>query len=317
VAWLSRNNFTSGEAMSHAYLNNLANDTRAWGGNVNAGGYAIANLVSITGTGDKLGIGTAAPAAAVDVYGGGTLWKNLDPSHELFASTDRVLQVRSAGQAVALLASDVDANGGVLGGVYFVRTQGQNDAHRSIAGIRGVQIGTGSLAGGALAIIVKANSGPYEGARFTAAGLGIGVDPAAQAHLYGIGQTTAAMSNSGARGSVIYLQDAAGASGNGGAVMYGALQGFFAAIKGLLYDGSGSTTGDLAISTRNAASDPALTERVRVTREGRVGIGKAAPGTTLAVANLPTYADNAAATGAGLTAGDVYVTSTGQMMRAF
>jgi hypothetical protein len=47
---------------------------------------------------------------------------------------------------------------------------------------------------------------------------------------------------------------------------------------------------------------------------GKFGIGKAAPGTALAVAGLPTYADNAAAAAGGLTAGDFYRTSTGQLM---
>jgi len=60
MAWLSSNSFTAGMAMSHAYLNNLANDIRAWGGNVNAGGYTLSNVPSIS-----LGTGTAAQKLAV------------------------------------------------------------------------------------------------------------------------------------------------------------------------------------------------------------------------------------------------------------
>ena len=48
MAWLSSNSFVAGNAMSHAYLNNLANDIRAWGGDVNGGGYNLSNLAALT-----------------------------------------------------------------------------------------------------------------------------------------------------------------------------------------------------------------------------------------------------------------------------
>jgi hypothetical protein len=47
---------------------------------------------------------------------------------------------------------------------------------------------------------------------------------------------------------------------------------------------------------------------------GRVGIGTAAPTSALQVVGLPVYADNAAATSGGLTAGAFYRTSTGVLM---
>lgn len=50
MAWLSSNSFVAGDPMSYAYLNNLANDIRAWGGNVNAGGYDLANVGTLTVT---------------------------------------------------------------------------------------------------------------------------------------------------------------------------------------------------------------------------------------------------------------------------
>ena len=50
MAWLSRNNFTASDFLQASDLNNLANDIRAWGGNVNGGGYTLANVVIQTGS---------------------------------------------------------------------------------------------------------------------------------------------------------------------------------------------------------------------------------------------------------------------------
>jgi hypothetical protein len=50
MAWLSRNDFVAGEPMNYSYLNNLANDMQNWGGNVNAGGYNLANVGTLTVT---------------------------------------------------------------------------------------------------------------------------------------------------------------------------------------------------------------------------------------------------------------------------
>src|SRR5215831_16492521 len=45
MAWLSRNNFTATDKLHADDLNNLANDLRTWGGNVNGGGYTLSNVV--------------------------------------------------------------------------------------------------------------------------------------------------------------------------------------------------------------------------------------------------------------------------------
>lgn len=55
------------------------------------------------------------------------------------------------------------------------------------------------------------------------------------------------------------------------------------------------------------------TARITILSDGKMGLGKAAPGTALAVVGLPTHADNAAAIAAGRTAGDFYRTSTGSV----
>jgi hypothetical protein len=44
MAWLSSNSLTPATLITHTHFNNLANDIRNWGGNVNAGGYNLSNL---------------------------------------------------------------------------------------------------------------------------------------------------------------------------------------------------------------------------------------------------------------------------------
>lgn len=44
MAWLSRNNFAPSDYIHADDLNNLANDDRTWGGNVNGGGYTLSNV---------------------------------------------------------------------------------------------------------------------------------------------------------------------------------------------------------------------------------------------------------------------------------
>jgi hypothetical protein len=48
MAWLSRNTFSTTDKLHADDLNNLANDQRTWGGNVNGGGYVLSNVVLAT-----------------------------------------------------------------------------------------------------------------------------------------------------------------------------------------------------------------------------------------------------------------------------
>ena len=99
------------------------------------------------------------------------------------------------------------------------------------------------------------------------------------ARLIGTGQTTAALTDAGARGDLLRLSSVGTAAGTGGGIVFTSTQGDtanslgMAAIKSLLVSGATNTTGDLAFSTRNAATDTNLTERMRITSDGRVGIG--------------------------------------------
>lgn len=96
--------------------------------------------------------------------------------------------------------------------------------------------------------------------------------PVAQTDIYGLGQTTITTYNTSSNlGGTLYLRDSGSASNNGGAVMFGANQGAWAAIKGWLNDGSNNTNGGLSIYTRNATTDGTLTERVRLAQDGTFG----------------------------------------------
>jgi hypothetical protein len=80
------------------------------------------------------------------------------------------------------------------------------------------------------------------------------------------------------------------------------------AWMGVYEDGIANYEGGLTLGTRGAASDSAPSERVRVTSDGKVGIGTSDPTAALHVVGLTEYADNAAAVAAGLTAGAFYRT---------
>jgi hypothetical protein len=116
----------------------------------------------------------------------------------------------------------------------------------------------------------------------TSGNVGIGTSsPSAKLSVYGAGQTTAAISTSSSLDGSAYIQDSGGAVGNGGSIILGAQQGAFTAIKALITNGTSNTVGDLAFSTRNTMIDATLTERLRITALGNVGIGTSSPSVKL------------------------------------
>jgi hypothetical protein len=108
--------------------------------------------------------------------------------------------------------------------------------------------------------------------------VGIGIaSPASQMHVLGAGQANLNFSTTGAKGGTLYLQDSGGGVYNGGCVLFGALSGSFAAIKGGLTNGSGNTVGELGFSTRAQTTDTALTLRAHITQAGQFIVGNSAP----------------------------------------
>jgi hypothetical protein len=111
--------------------------------------------------------------------------------------------------------------------------------------------------------------------RITATGnVGIGVtNPLFQEHVVGPGQSgdynTAAGSNTG---GALFLQDSGAGVGNGGIVIFGAAQGSFAGIKGLISSGSGFSQGELAFYVRTSAGDSFLRQIMRIDAAGNIVI---------------------------------------------
>jgi len=145
--------------------------------------------------------------------------------------------------------------------------------------------------GGLVASNMAFDTGGVEAMRINASqNVGIGTTAVrSKLHVFGNGQTTAAITDAGDRGSFIRISHNDNTQGSGGGILFTNYQGDnansvgFAAIKGLLYDGSGNTTGDLAVSTRSSTSSTSLTERLRITRDGKIGIGNTSPGAALDV----------------------------------
>lgn len=76
MAWLSRVNFTASDVLSYTDLNNLGNDIRAWGGNVNGGAYTLSNVVLSASSGTMAtvigGTGTTSTLTLRSTSGVGT-----------------------------------------------------------------------------------------------------------------------------------------------------------------------------------------------------------------------------------------------------
>ncbi len=115
--------------------------------------------------------------------------------------------------------------------------------------------------------------GGAEIARFDSSGnFGVGTStPTYQTQIYGTGQTTAALTDAGNKGGSLLLNTPTVSAGDGGALLIGAggtAATPFAAIKGLLADGAGNTTGSLAFSTRATTGATALTQQAAITAAG-------------------------------------------------
>lgn len=116
-----------------------------------------------------------------------------------------------------------------------------------------------------------ATNGPYYDDANNRLGLGTAT-PTRQIHVYGANQATANPTDAGNKDSTLYLQDSGAAANNGGAILFGAVQGFWGIIKGLLFDGANNTMGDIVIALRSATANTSLTEMFRFGKTGQLTI---------------------------------------------
>jgi hypothetical protein len=113
--------------------------------------------------------------------------------------------------------------------------------------------------------------------------VGIGnTNPAARLHINGSGQSDTNFDPT-APGVAVRLTNSTANGGDGGALVFGAGIGQFAAIKGSYRGGTPQSVGDVVFMTRGDQNSPYLTERMRLDKDGDVNIGQGSP-----VASTPT-----------------------------
>ena len=257
----------------------------------------------------RLGIATSTPGVQLEIKGRNTpTYINLT-TYNIDTTGGGALLLdgaRSNRTTPALVAS-----GDVLPLIYFRGYDGS--AYQTAAYIASFIDGTAAannMPGGLLfATTLAGGITTSERMRITNAGnIGIGgIDPSAQLHVKGTGQTSSTPTTASSLGGAMILQDAAGGFGNGGFLVFGASQGYFAGIKGSLQSANSNTIGNLSFDARVAVGDATLTEVMRITGStSRVSF----PSGKL---NIP----NSATIPATCTAGDVYVDTSESSGRKF
>ena len=118
------------------------------------------------------------------------------------------------------------------------------------------------------ALVVQKNT------RYVAVG---GVSPTSQLYIGGNAGTAAPLPG----GGTIYVQSSGSGVNDGGAIVFGCVQGYWAGIKASLANGGGNTAGELRFYIRKALTDTALTQGMIITSAGNVGIGNDTPSSRL------------------------------------
>lgn len=133
MAWLSRVNFISSDTLSFSDINNLGNDIRAWGDNVNGGGYTLSNVALSASSGTMAtvtgGTGAASTLTIRSTSGTGTsdaiVFQTASQSERMRITTGGNVgigtpsptyqtQVSGSGQTTAALTDSGNKGGSVL-----------------------------------------------------------------------------------------------------------------------------------------------------------------------------------------------------------
>lgn len=224
--------------------------------------YGVAVFTAMHVNRDGLiGVGTTSPLAQLHVYGSGQ---------------DTAAFNTAGNLGGALLLQDSNGSGGDGGALVFGAFYGL------FATIKGLLTDGSGNSKGNVVISTRRAAGDATLTGHTwfmdNGRTGFGTDtPVGQLHAFGTCQSSLTPSTSGALGGSIILQDDAGSSNNGGAIVFGAIQGLFSMIKGQISDGANNTRGDIVILGRINNTDSTLTELVRITHAGAVGINQNNP----------------------------------------
>ncbi len=189
-------------------------------------------------TNKRLGIGTTAPGALIDVVttGAGTTVRSNNAG---------ILRSNGSGRDVNLRLSDTATNSaemGMLAGDLYFTNNGVEHLRISNAG-----------------------------------NVGIGTATPTNALLQLVGESEASgVTDAGVKTATLRIDTSNVPVGAGGSLEFG-ISGtaakYYAAIKGNALNATTNSIGDLTFLTRNAIADTALTERMRITSTGFVGIG--------------------------------------------
>ena len=188
MAWLSRVNFTSADVLSFTDLNNVGNDIRAWGGNVNGGGYVLANVVlsgfdlstcfnlpistGVSGLGAGVATFLATPssanllAAVTNETGTGALVFGTSPTIVTpTITTSAVIPLVNGGTAVSSTLTLQSTSGAGSSDAILFKTASQSERMR-ITTAGDVNIGGGTNAGDTLRYfdLYNTNTGSSAGA---------------------------------------------------------------------------------------------------------------------------------------------------------
>lgn len=241
----------------------------------------------VVDTNGRVGIGTSNPAYNLHIFSSNSQIAVIGEGPT--AVTSRRHTTDSAGPYYLMLKArgtvaspTVVASGDVLGDIPFQGYDGAN--FQNAAMIRSFVDGTPGVTDmpGALGFFTTPDGSATltERMRISSDGyvsIGIGTTRKANpVHIY------AASTNSNtptSANAILNVHDAGGAGGSGGMILLsgGNTDTGFAAIKGHYTDASNFSLGDLKFLTRNLSTDSFLTERMRITSTGNVGIGSINP----------------------------------------
>jgi hypothetical protein len=237
------------------------------------GGFAERMVIS----GSNVGIGTADPAGVLAAQQSNT---NSCTTVTIDNSACVPASAGTQGTILRFRSRIDDAN---------IRTTG------AIASYAMKNTGAGANNHGDLRFYTGQEGDTNERMRISSAGF-VGVNTTVGTAALGIGgndaQTTANLTDAGTRKGILEIIPVGGAFGYGGALVLGSdtwgtgVGRGQIALKAMLTDGSGCGVSDLAFSLRNNSACSNLTERMRITSGGNVGIGTNNPTSKLSVAGV-------------------------------